>query len=91
MLRNVEGAWGIVLIVVSSFAIGASPFLLRNRWSGGVFNAVLAIGGAGIGVGALLLQSDVGAASWILTPIVLAILAVAHVRALFAAGGPFRT
>jgi hypothetical protein len=91
MLRNVERTWGIVLIVASSMVIASSPFLVRNRWSDGVFNAVLAVGGAGIGVGALLVQSDVGMASWVLTPIVLAIFAVAHVRALFAAGGPFRT
>lgn len=91
MLRNVEPAWGIVLIMVSSVVIGSSPFLVRNRWSGHAFNAVLAAGGAGIGIGALMLQTDVGTASWVLTPIALAVLSVAHVRALFAAGGPFRT
>jgi hypothetical protein len=91
MLRNVEPTWGIVLIVVSAVAVGSSPFLVRNRWSGTVFTTVLALGGAGVGIGALMLQTDVGTASWVLTPIVLAIFAVAHVRALFAAGGPFRT
>jgi hypothetical protein len=91
MLRNVQPWLGIVLIVVSSMVIASSPFLVRNRRSGAVFNAVLAVGGAGVGVGALLLQADVGAASWLLTPIVLAIFTVAHVRALFAEGGPFRT
>ena len=51
----------------------------------------MALAGAGIGVGGLLLLDDVGTASWIAAPAVLAVVAPLHVRALFARGGPFRT
>ena len=54
-------------------------------------DALMALAGAGIGVGGLLLLDDVGTASWIAAPVVLAVVAPLHVRALFARGGPFRT
>jgi hypothetical protein len=56
-----------------------------------VLDVLLAVGGAGIGVGGLLLLSDVELASWVVAPILLAIAAIAHVRVLFAGQGPFRT
>jgi hypothetical protein len=52
---------------------------------------MLALGGAGIGVGGLLLLSDVEPASWVVAPVLLAVAAVANVRLLFAGQGPFRT
>jgi hypothetical protein len=52
---------------------------------------VSAAAGAGVAWGALLLQADVDAASWVLAPAAGAILGVVHARTLFAAGGPFRT
>ncbi len=51
----------------------------------------MALAGAGLGIGGLLLLDDVGTASWIAAPLVLAIVAPLHVRALFAGDGPFRT
>ncbi len=42
-------------------------------------------------VGGLLLMSDVSSLAWIVTPVFLAALTVAHVRALFAGTGPLRT
>lgn len=52
---------------------------------------LMAIAGAGIGAGGLLFLDDVGTASWVAAPAVLALIAVLHVRALFAREGPFRT
>ena len=52
---------------------------------------MIALGGAGIGVGGLLFLRDVGPGSWVVAPALLAVAAVAHVRFLFAGEGPFRT
>jgi len=66
-------------------------FLFRTPLPQHVLDALLALGGAGIGVGGLLLLSDVEPASWVVAPVLLAGAAVAHVRVLFAGQGPFRT
>ena len=47
--------------------------------------------GAIVGVLALTTLDHVDPWSWIVAPVVLAIGAVAQIRALFAPGGPFRT
>ena len=49
-----------------------------------------AILGSGLGLVALSFQADVSTAAWVVTPVILAILAVVHVRVLFAGGGPLR-
>jgi hypothetical protein len=51
----------------------------------------MALAGALIAVGGLLMLDDVNAASWIAGPLMLAVIAPLNVRALFARGGPFRT
>jgi hypothetical protein len=83
------GAWttiaasaALVLIVVFT----ARDRLLR-RW----IMVLVALGGAGVGLGGLLLLDDVGPASWVAAPAVLAAAAVGQERFLFAPGGPFRT
>jgi hypothetical protein len=53
--------------------------------------AAAALGGAIVGLGALLLMDHVDPWSWVVAPVVLAIGAAAQVRVLFAPGGPFRT
>jgi hypothetical protein len=82
---------GIALILAAGvFAIVTGGWL-RLTLPRPATDALMALAGAGIGVGGLLLLDDVGTASWIAAPAVLAIVAPLHVRALFARGGPFRT
>jgi hypothetical protein len=76
-------ASAIVMLVVAGPA--------RRRLPRIAVDGVSALAGAGLGVGGLLLLDDVGAASWIVGPLVLAVMAPLHVRALFAGAGPFRT
>jgi len=47
--------------------------------------------GAIVGVVALIPLDHVDPWSWVVAPLVLAVIAVAQFRALFASGGPFRT
>lgn len=64
---------------------------LRTRLPQPAIDMLMAVAGAGIGAGGLLILDDVGTASWVVAPAVLALIAVLHVRALFAREGPFRT
>lgn len=84
-------AAGIALIVVASVLAIVTGGWLRLVVPRPATDALMALAGAGIGVGGLLLLEDVGTASWIAAPFVLAVVAPLHVRALFARGGPFRT
>ena len=66
-------------------------WVLRSRVSMGLFTLVLALMGAVLGAGALLMIEDVAVSSWVLAPAVMAGLATLHTRALLAGSGPFRT
>jgi hypothetical protein len=83
------GGWTALLAALAVLALATFP--LRTRLRPAVVDAMLALGGAGIGVGGLLFLRDVEAGSWVVAPALLAIAAVAHVRFLFAGEGPFRT
>jgi hypothetical protein len=48
------------------------------------------VAGAGLGIGALLLQHSVRTVEWIVAPGVLAALLPVHIRLLFAGKGPLR-
>ena len=61
--------------------------IVREPWK----TALIALAGAVVGVVALLPIAHVDPWSWVVAPLVLAIAAVAQLRALFAPGGPFRT
>ena len=52
---------------------------------------LIALGGAIVGVLALLPIEHVDPWSWVVAPLFLAVGAVAQARALFTDGGPFRT
>jgi hypothetical protein len=82
-------AWAI--LAASALLLLAAAFPLRTRLPDRAVDVLLALAGAGVGVGGLLLLADVGIASWIFAPVFLAVAAIAHVRALFAGAGPFRT
>jgi hypothetical protein len=84
-------AAGIAIILgASTFAsIVGGP--LRKRLPGYWVDALMALAGAGIGAGGLLMFDDVSSGSWIAAPALVALIALLHVRALFAGEGPFRT
>ena len=82
---------GWAVLAASTLLLLAAAFPVRTRLPDRVVDVLLAIAGAGIGVGGLLFLEDVGVASWIFAPVFLAVGAIAHVRALFAGAGPFRT
>jgi hypothetical protein len=84
-------AAGIVIVAFGSVLIVVTGARLRTRLPGPAIDALMALAGAGIGVGGLLMLDDVETASWIVAPAVLALIVPLHVRALFAREGPFRT
>jgi len=83
------GGWTALLAALAVLVMATFP--LRTRLRPAIVYAMLALGGAGIGVGGLLFLRDVEPGSWVVAPALLAIAAVAHVRFLFAGEGPFRT
>ena len=86
---NVPAAW--VLVTASTTLLLAAVFPLRTRIHPRLVDGLLALAGVGIGLGGLLVVEDAGPGSWILAPALLAVGAIAHVRALFAGEGPLRT
>jgi hypothetical protein len=84
-------ALGIVTITlgVATFLVGLNG--LREGHSVVVWSAVLAVAGAVIAAGGLVVQHDPDTASWIIAPVAGAVLSVVHGRTVFAPGGPFRT
>ena len=82
---------GIALIVVAAVLLVSTAGWVRPRIARNTTDVLLAIEGAVLGVGGLLVQQGVGTAAWILTPIAVALIAVLHVRVLFAGSGPLRT
>lgn len=78
-------------MAVSGVALLATTFTLRNRLPAWLVDMLLAVEGAGLASGGLLLIDDVGTASWVVAPLVMAMMAPLHVRVLFAGEGPFRT
>jgi hypothetical protein len=82
-------AWSVLGVASVLFLLAALP--LRTRLHPRLVDLLLAISGAGVAIGGLLFLDDVGAASWVFAPVFLAVAGTAHVRALFAGEGPFRT
>jgi hypothetical protein len=83
------GGWST--IAASFTLIAVIWFGLRRKMSHLLVDALSALGGLGIGIGGLLLMTDVGAASWVVGPLAMSVMAVLHERALFAGAGPLRT
>lgn len=86
---NAPAGWAVV--TASTVVILAATFPLRTRIHPRLVDGLLALAGVGIGLGGLLVVEDAGPGSWILAPALLAVGAIAHVRALFAGEGPLRT
>jgi len=81
----------VLLVVLREGVTALDVWVLRSRVSMRVFTLVLALMGAVLGAGALLMIEDVPVSSWLLAPAVMAGLATLHTRALLAGSGPFRT
>jgi hypothetical protein len=84
-------AFGIAVVLAASALAVVSGGPLRERLPAGGIDALTALAGAGMGAGGLMTLDDVGTASWIAAPVLIAVIAPLHVRALFARGGPLRT
>jgi hypothetical protein len=82
---------GIVIIAVGTAAFLVGLAGLRAGRAAAGWSAVLAVAGAVIATGSLLVQHDPDTASWIIAPVAGAVLSVVHGRTIFAPGGPFRT
>jgi hypothetical protein len=81
---------GIALIVAASAVGGFIVFALWRRIPPVLAYVSTTACGMAIGTGALLVQEDVGAASWIVTLVVLGIIAPLHSRLVFGPPGPGR-
>jgi hypothetical protein len=82
---------GIFIIVASLGVMAVDVWILRSQVSSAAFTLGLAVSGATLGAGALLLVDQVPRTAWILTPAIMAILSAVHTRSLIAGDGPFRT
>jgi hypothetical protein len=81
----------IVLLGLAGSGFAASVLGVRSgRWLR-PWTIALALSGAGLVAGALLVQDEPDLASWLIGPPVGAILGVANIRSLYASGGPLRT
>jgi hypothetical protein len=79
---------GVALIVASS-AIGALiVFGLWHRLPAGLAYGSMVVCGMGIAAGGLLVQADVGAASWVVALGALAVLTPLNMRLVFGRPGP---
>lgn len=81
---------GVWVLTTSTAMFAVVVVAIRPRVSRGVRDGLVALCGAALGAGALLVQSNVGVAEWIATIPVTAGLAIANIRALFAGSGPLR-
>ena len=78
---------GVALIVAGSVVGLMTVFVLWHRVAAGVALVVSAVCGMCLAAGGLLVQEDVGAASWAFALVLLAILAPVHARLVFGPPG----
>jgi multisubunit Na+/H+ antiporter MnhB subunit len=83
------GGW--TTLAASVVLLAVTLTVLRERLPRRWMDGLVALSGAGVAVGGLLFLDDVGVASWVVAPLLLAVSAVAQWRLLFAPGGPLRT
>jgi len=91
MLEPMNAPFAWTVLAASSVAFVLIASFLRTRLPDRAVDLLLGLSGAGVAVGGLLFLDDVGIASWVFAPVFLAVGAIAHVKALFAGAGPFRT
>ena len=77
-----------VATIVGSSALGLlTVFVLWRRLPAAAALAVIAVCGVGVAVGGLLVQDDVGMASWVIAVVALGVLAPVHARLVFGPPG----
>ncbi len=79
---------GIALIVVGTVFACLVMFRFWHRVPSPIAVGLLALAGAVVGCGALLVQDDVGAASWVVTLVAFVVLTPVHARLVFGHAGP---
>lgn len=79
-----------ILVLVASTIEVLVAVQRRHRVSPRTRDALYVLGGAGLGLGSLLVQHGVTRVEWLLTPFVMGGLALAHLRGLFGGTGPLR-
>ena len=78
---------GVATIVGASARGLLTVFALWRRLPAPAAYAVIAACGVGVAVGGLLVQDDVGTASWVVAVVVLGVLAPVHARLVFGPPG----
>ena len=77
-----------VTTIVGASALGLlTVFVLWRQLPAAVAFAVIAVCGVGVAVGGLLVQNDVGTASWVVAIVALGVLAPVHARLVFGRPG----
>jgi ABC-type transport system involved in cytochrome c biogenesis permease subunit len=84
----VSDAAGIATIVIGGVAALATTFFLRTRLPAVVVGIVLMGCGVALGIGALAVQDHVSTTEWALVPLLMSVLAPAHVRVVLGSFGP---
>jgi hypothetical protein len=79
---------GIALIITGSTLACVAMFVLWRRVASSIAVGLVAFAGAVVGTGALLVQEDVGAASWVVTLVAFVVLTPVHTRLVFGPAGP---
>ena len=81
---------GIWVLATATAMFAVVVVVIRPRVPRGATGALVALCGAALATGALLVQQGVGIAEWVVTIPVTAGLAVANIQALFTGSGPLR-
>ncbi len=79
---------GVALIAVGVAMLCLVAFVLWRRLHASIALVLAALAGALVGVGGLLVQDDVGAASWTVTVLALLVITPVHTRLVFGPPGP---
>jgi hypothetical protein len=86
IIRHVSDAAGIAFMVAGGAVALVTAFLFRTRLPAVVVALVLLGCGVALGIGSLAVQDDVSTTEWVLVPLLMSVLAPAHVRVVL---GPF--
>ncbi|HEY2965977.1 MAG TPA: hypothetical protein VGJ99_06815 [Actinomycetota bacterium] len=78
---------GVATIVGASVLGLLTVFVLWRRLPAAAAFAVISVCGVGVAVGGLLVQDDVGTASWVVAVAVLGVLTPVHARLVFGPPG----
>jgi hypothetical protein len=81
----------LAVLVPSALVVFFSATVLRPRIPAIATDTLAAVGGAGLGFGALFFQEGVSSPAWLIAPVLVGTLMVIHVRVLYHGDGPLRT